>query len=321
MKQLHRGRFDGLLGPAALIGASVIWGFFPVATRAVEDSVTAPQMLLAQSLFATVALVPYIVIVRPPMPTRRYLPRAIFLGLLGTFFTGVPIIYGIHHVEAGTASLLSSMSPVVAMVCAAIFLAERFTRRLTIGVGLALAGSVAVAAIGDAGFGVAGPELWGSALVLLSAVIWGSYSVAAKPWLGRIPAASLPVIGRLASLPLAALIGSSGFIGAMRGLDWKGWLAIMAFSVGAGVIANVLFALGLERRSATEAALYSYLTPLFGVIGGIVFLSESLYPIQIAGGALILVGVGVATVWPRSRHDATGAEPRSLGELRLSDEH
>jgi drug/metabolite transporter (DMT)-like permease len=307
MTREHTGPSDGLVGPAALIGAAVIWGFFPVATRAVEDTLTPEHMLLAQSLFAALALVPYLAILRPAMPARQHLPRAVMLGLLGTFFTAVPSTYGIQHVEAGTAALLSGTSPVVVLVCSAIFLAERITPRLVGGIGLALIGSVAVATVGDGGFGVTGPALWGSTLVLLSAVIFGAYSVAAKPWFDRIPAASIPIVGRFASLPLAVPLGGSGFIAALGHLAWSGWLAVLAFSVGAGVVANALFAVGLERSTASDAAVYTYLTPLFGVVGGMAFLGESLGAVQVVGGALILIGVGVVTLLPLVRRDAADA--------------
>jgi O-acetylserine/cysteine efflux transporter len=247
------------------------------------------------------------------MPARRHLPRAVVLGLLATFFTGVPITYGLQHVQAGTASLLNGTSPIFVLALSAIFLAERGTVRLLTGLGLALVGSVAVAAVGDTGFGITPAELWGSLLVLSSAVIWATYTVAAKPWFDRIPAASLPIIGRLASLPLALPLGASGCISAVGQLDWKGWLAVMAFSVGAGVVAQALFAVGLQRSTASEAAVYTYLTPLFGVIGGIVFLGESLSPVQIAGGALILVGVAIVTPSRRSgaeMSEACRAQPR-----------
>jgi drug/metabolite transporter (DMT)-like permease len=302
---------ESWVGPAALIGAAVIWGFFPVATRYAERTLTPGQMLLAQSLFAAVALAPYIALARPPMPARRHVPRAVALGLLGTFGFGVPITYGMQHVEAGTAALLSGTSPIFIAALSVAFLGERAGARLAGGLLLALAGSMAVAAVGDAGFGVARDELLGSALVLLSSVLWGIYSVAAKPWLGRIPPASLPVLGRIASLPLALPLGASGFVAALGELSWRGWLAVLAFSIGAGVIAQVLFAVGLQHTPAAQAGMYLYLTPLFGVLGGIVFLSEALQPVQLAGGALILAGVAIATLAPRRRRavaaDVAGA--------------
>jgi drug/metabolite transporter (DMT)-like permease len=292
---------EGWVGPAALIGAAVIWGFFPVATRYAERTLTPGQMLLAQSLFAVVALAPYLALARPPMPERRHLPRAVALGLLATFGFGVPITYGMQHVEAGTAALLSGTSPIFIAALSVLFLNERASARLVAGLLLALAGSVAVAAVGEAGFGVARDELLGSTLVLLSAALWGIYSVAAKPWLGRIPAASLPVLGRIASLPLALPLGAGGFVAALGELGWRGWLAVVAFSIGAGVIAQVLFAIGLQHTPASRAGMYLYLTPLFGVLGGVVFLSEALQPVQLAGGALILAGVAIATLGPWRR--------------------
>lgn len=289
------------IGPLALMGAAVIWGLSPVASRYAQRTLTPGQVVLAQSLFASIALIPYLAIVRTPMPPRRHVWRAVALGLLATIGYGLPVTYGVQHIEAGTAALLSGTSPIFIAAFSVMFLREQVGIRLVVGLVLALTGSIVVAAVGDAGFGVAQAELLGSALVLLAALLWGVYSVAAKPWLGRIPATSLPIIGRFASVPVAIPFGAAGFGAALGDLDWKGWLAVVAYAIGAGVVAQVLFAIGLQRGAASRAGMYLYLTPLFGVVGGILLLGESIYPEQAIGGIMILAGVAIATLFPARR--------------------
>jgi drug/metabolite transporter (DMT)-like permease len=141
-------------------------------------------------------------------------------------------------------------------------------------------------------------QVLGSALVLLSAFNWGIYSVAVKPWLGRIPAMSIPMLGTLAGAPLVLPLGAGGFGGALGQLDWRGWLAVFVFAIGASVIASILFAIGLQHGMASRSGMFLYLTPLFGVIASTTLLGEPLTTGTVAGGGLILAGVLIATLRP-----------------------
>ena len=151
------------------------------------------------------------------------------------------------------------------------------------------------------GFGLSGTELWGSFLVFFAGFLWAIYSVMVKPWLGPIPPASIPMIGALAGLPLVLPFGIAGFATGLGNLDAIGWVSLLQFAIAASVFAPILFAIGLQRSSATRAGIYSYLAPVFGVIAGAALLGETIGPATVLGGALILGGVLLATLTPRPR--------------------
>jgi drug/metabolite transporter (DMT)-like permease len=294
------------IGPAALLGAAAIWGFVPVSSRYVVRTLTPGQLLVARFVFASLAVLLFIAIARPPLPSRRLLPRAVALGLLGTLGFNVPLAYGIQRVEAGPAALLNAASPIFIALLAGLMLGEVIRPRMIAGLTLALSGSVVVATISDGGLRLSSSQLLGSGLVLLSAFNWGIYSVLVKPWLGRIPAMSIPMLGTLAGAPLVLPLGADGFGGALGQLDWRGWLAVFVFALGASVIASVLFAVGLQLGMASRSGMFLYLTPLFGVIASITLLGEPFTAGAVAGGGLILAGVLIATLRPDA---ATGPLP------------
>ncbi len=296
-------RWGNRVGAAALIASSVIWGFVPVTTREVLGTLAPRHIVLARFLFASIAVLLMIAIARPPLPSRQLLPRAIFFGLLGTLGLIVPLTLGLQHVEAGTGALLNATSPAFTVVLAALLLAEPLRPRVIVGLSLALMGSAVVAAGSGGGFGLDGEQLWGSFLVLLSAIVWAVYSVMVKPWLGPIPPSSIPIVGSLAGLPLVLPFGAAGFVSGLQHLDPIGWVAVVQFALGAAVIAPILFAVGLARTPASRAGMYGYLTPLFGVAAGAALLGETIGPATLAGGVLLLAGVLVATVAPRTSGD------------------
>jgi len=284
------------LGPACLLGAALVWGFVPTSTRHVVQTLTPGNILLTRFLVGALAAVILIWGFRAPMPPRDLIPRAIFLGLLGQLGFNVPLAYGIQHVEAGTAALISGLSSVFIAALAVPLLGERLHARVVVGLVLALAGSVIVTVMSGGELSLTRDQAFGSLLILLSATLWAIYSVIVKPWLGKIPPTSIPMLGSIAGLPIMILIGASGLVSGLSDLTWTGWLGVAQFTITASVIAPILWAVGLQRGEASRAGLYLYLTPLFGVIISAILLNEPITIGTIAGGVLIVAGVVLATL-------------------------
>lgn len=283
------------IGPAALLGSVLIWGFVPSSTRHVVQTLSSGQILLARFLVGAIAAAIMLGLFRAPLPPRRLLPQAIGLGLLGQLGFNVPLAYGIRFVEAGTTSLISGMSPIFMAALAALLLRETVRTRVIVGLALALAGSAVVALVSGGEVSFTRDQAAGSLLILLSAILWAVYSVIVKPWLGPIPPSSVPMIGSIAGLPLMLPLGASGFAGSLGELDAVGWLAVAQFTLLASVVAPILWAVGLQRGEAARSGLYLYLVPLVGVVAGAVLLGEQIGVWTVAGGALILAGVVLAT--------------------------
>ncbi|HMM40520.1 MAG TPA: EamA family transporter [Thermomicrobiales bacterium] len=280
----------------ALLGATLIWGFVPVSTRHVVGTLEPGHILLARFVVGAAVGAVALGLLGAPAPPRRVVLRAIGLGLLGQLGFNVPLAYGIQYVASGTAALVSSMSPVFMALLAVPLLNERLRPRVVLGLLLALIGSAIVVAVGGGEIALSGDQVFGSLLMLLSAILWAIYSVIVKPWLGPIPPTSIPMVGSIAGLPLMLLLGTGGFAGALGDLDPPGWLAVVLFTVGASVVAPILWAVGLQGGAAARAGMFLYLVPLVGVVSGAILLGEPVGVGTIVGGALVLFGVAVATL-------------------------
>ena len=85
----------------------------------------------------------------------------------------------------------------------------------------------------------------------------------------------------------------------VRGPHWPqttgGWLAIVGIALLCTVVAITLYFAGLERIGPVRASTLSTIEPLCAVVLAAILLGETLAPVQLAGGALILAGaVGIA---------------------------
>ena len=305
----------GLAAPAALLGAVMMWGLTPTATRYLVDTDFTPgHILVWRFLAGGILSVVIIAVSRPRMPARRDVRLSLALGLFGVLGFNVPLAYGINLIEGGVAALLLGLQPGLTAIFAGVFLREAVSRLVIAGLVISLLGTALVALSGPSGIDPTGRYLLGCALVLVAAVAYATYTVVAKPFLGeRLPGPAIAMIGTTAALPFVAPLGASGFGSALGSLDVSGWLAAILLAAGASVFAPILFNLGLSLGQATSAGIYLYLVPVIGATTSVVLLGERLSAAAVIGGVLVIAGVIVATIpqsFDRRRPLETGVGTR-----------
>jgi drug/metabolite transporter (DMT)-like permease len=292
------GRALAVLG---LVGATLLWGTSPVATKLALADV--PPITLA---FVRLA-VAYLVLAPLVRRSGRRPARGSGPALLGlTGFAGFVLLrnVGLGVAPAAHASLIEGGgTPVLATFLAVALLGERPTVRYLNGMLLALAGVALTILPGRAGAG--GPSLVGDGLLFVGTACFAAYTV-----LGRracCGGGSLAVVagsmryGLFALAPFAA--GELMFAG-MSLPDFGTALLLLYLGVGCSAAAYALWGYGLSRLPAGQVALLGNLELLFGVTLA-ALLGEAFSPVQIAGGAAILAGIWLATterrLWPIGR--------------------
>ncbi len=243
----------------------------------------APAVLLGALAARSGALV-------PPRGDRR---AVLVLGLLFAAYLAL-LIAGEQTVDAGTASMLAETSPILAAVLAAIFLGERASRLLFVGLGISFAGTALIALSGEEGFEPSAGVL----LVLAAAVAQAALLVVQRPLLKRQPAvhvvAQASVVGAVLMLPFAGQA-----VEGVRDARVEATLSIIALAITAGAISYVTLAYALARSALTGAVTaVLYLVPPATIVVGWITLGESPAPLSMMGGAVAVVGVVVATWRP-----------------------
>jgi O-acetylserine/cysteine efflux transporter len=149
-----------------------------------------------------------------------------------------------------------------------------------------------------AGGGGGGASLGGDALMLASVTVSATFVVVQAAILrGQDPIALTAVqmfAGALAAVPNAVLEGlpsapaSAGPVAALLALSTIGTLAPFA-----------LFAYGQSRVAPELAGAFLNLEPLVGTAAGALAFGDPFGPLQVAGGAVILLGIALSTAPPR----------------------
>jgi drug/metabolite transporter (DMT)-like permease len=237
--------------------------------------------------------------------TGRRLAAVAACGLVGIVGYNVPMTLGIQHVQAGLAGILLATEPLWIALLSVVFLKQRLTRPLALGLAVAFLGVVTLSIGG--GIAVDPSMLAGASLVLLAAFMWGVYSVAVGPLVRRFGALRISAVTLwIGTVPLVAFAFRAMFT-AGHALTPMGWLVLALYGLGPNLTGILLWNYGLSRVPSTKAGLMLNLYPVVSVIGGITFLDERLNVVTLIGGAIIICGLFVT----ESRSGARSTEGKN----------
>lgn len=245
----------------------------------------AARFALAGAIFVSVTLAAE----RTLRIERRHLPL-VGLAIAALFANQLSFVLAIDRTTASTIGLLLGAIPIFAGLLGLVTGRETPSRRFWLG---ALVSSVGVALVAVGAGEVSG----GAAGILLgvsTAATWALYSVTAPPLMEtyspyRISALVIP--GAWGLLLLAGLP-------ATRDQEWdlgpEIWALLLFATVGPLVVTNVLWFRSLHRIGPARATLAANLQPFVAAVLAVVLLSEPLAALQVAGGALIALGILLA---------------------------
>lgn len=176
----------GWLPLVAVVVTLVLWASAFVAIRHLKDDSSPGALSLGRLLVGSACLGAVALWRGLPKPTRREWVSIALIGVLWFGVYNVALNEGERRVDAGTASMLIQVSPVLIALLAAAFLSERFTAALGVGLAVAFAG---VAVIGlSTSDSESGRDLVGVALVLVSALVYAISVILQKPLMARLAA-------------------------------------------------------------------------------------------------------------------------------------
>ena len=281
---------------AAVAVTLLLWSSAFVAIRYLGDDFSPGALSLGRLLVGAACLGVVALSRGVPRPSRRDLLSIVVIGVLWFGVYNVALNEGERRVDAGTAAMLIQVSPVLIALLAALFLSERFTVFLGIGLALAFGG---VALIGLSTSPGSNHDVLGVLLCVLSAVVYSVSVILQKPLMARVQAVHVTwlacTVGALACLPFAGDLVRETADAPASSIAWVVYLGVFPTA-----IAFTTYAFALTHMSASSLGVTTYLVPPLTIVMGLVFLGEAPPTMAYAGGALALVGVAVARRKPRT---------------------
>jgi drug/metabolite transporter (DMT)-like permease len=275
----------------------LLWSSAFVAIRHLGHSFSPGSLSLGRLVVGSVALGVVLLMRGWTMPARRDWPGLVVIGVLWFGLYNVALNAGEHRVDAGTAAMLIQISPVLVAVLAAVFLKERATPMLGVGLLVAFAG-VVVIATSTSDHGSRDPV--GVLLCLVAAAAYAVSLIFQKPLVSRLSAIEVTwiacTVGALTCLPFAGDLVRDTAAASTSDISWVVYLGAFPTAV-----AFSTYAFALSSMTAGNLSVTTYLVPPITVLLSWVFLSEAPPAMAYVGGVLCLVGVGLARRRPRTR--------------------
>ncbi len=230
---------------------------------------------------------------------RRPLPRGVanlaLISAIGASFTALGfggMFLGGGKISPGAATVLANVQPLFAAVLGIMFLSERLTPRIAIGLLLGFCGVVIMSLPGFTGQNREA-NLQAVAFITLGAVGTAVGNVLLKRLAGRagvdvLMATGLQLLAGAGMLAIATQSIGSGWVVA--------WTPRVAFSLiglaifGSALVTVLWFHL-LEHAPLNRLNSFTFLTPIFGLLLGRMFFAERFGLVQVAGMVVIVIGV------------------------------
>jgi drug/metabolite transporter (DMT)-like permease len=272
---------------------TALWGFQQVTVKWIAADVSLVMQAALRSIIATVLLVAW-----ARLRDLRLFDRdgTLWAGIAaGILFAGefVFIYGGLAYTNASRMSVFIYLTPPLTALGLHFFVAsERLTPRQWVGVLIAFAGIVLAFADGfSAQLGTYLGDLCG----LIAAVLWASTTVVIRATRLAAATATKTLFYQLGvsavALPLASwLMGE-------KGIENVSALVVASLAYQGAIVAFASYLAWfwlLTRYLAAPLSVLSFLTPMFGVLSGVVFLSEPVSATFLV--AALLVGAGIVLV-------------------------
>lgn len=214
------------------------------------------------------------------------------LGLVGNSLYQWFFLEGVPRLPASYTSIVSSTNPVWVALLSVLWLREPLPRMAYAGLAISLGG---VMILSGETLSQGRAQWLGIVFVLLSAVSWAVYTVGARRFASRYRLLTWTGGSFVVGMVPYWLLHTPDMLG-ITGVAVPVW--VWALLVASGLLANTLAFLtwmqGVRQLGPVRVAVFSNLTPVVGVLAGVIFLGERL-PVQaLLGGLLTLIGIVIA---------------------------
>ena len=274
---------DVLMG----LAVPLIWGLGVVFAKAAIEHF--PPILLMAIRFTLTALV-LVWFVKPPWHIMRQVAAIAFISAAVQYSLTFTALRGL---DASTAALVLQIEVPFLVLLGAALLHERVGLRKWLGIAIAFVGVALIA--GEPRMG----QAWGSLLLLVG----GAFSWA----IGQIMVRRLGEVGGLTMIAWVAVFAApqlfvfsfvfeDDHLSHIASAGWVVWSTVAYLGLVMTALGYGLWYSLIGRHPVSRVGPFLLLLPVFSILGGVILLGETLTPLIVLGGAIVIVGVTVIMV-------------------------
>ncbi|MEK7832527.1 MAG: EamA family transporter, partial [Acidobacteriota bacterium] len=269
-------------------GAATLWGFSGVVTSYLlrNRQMRPDDLLVFRTGFASLILFGWLRLTAKHLIKIRLadLPYFALLGLIGLVANQGFYYLALTKVSVGYALMLQYLAPIFLMAYGVLSKTERMTAGKLTSAAMAL-GGVALMLIGQPG-GFGKISVIGSLCAVGSGIGFAFYTAYGKHGLRQYDSRTMMAYAFLSAALIWLMIRPPWKI-AWASYDLPSWAFFFYLGVVATVLPFALYLASLKHLEASRTSLTSILEPVVAATAAWIWLGQSLWPLQIAGGLAV----------------------------------
>ena len=286
----------------------LLGGIFAVSTASIlirfarQAGVPALMVDAYRLSIATLVLSP-IVLRRHTAELKRLTRRDWLAALASGVFLALHFATWVSSLDYTTVTssvVLVTTGPIWVALASWLFLREKLSRAIVVGLIVSVAGGIIVGLSDSAGFGLAGSQLWGDFLALAGAWFVAGYLLIGRQLRDRMSliAYIFIVYGSAAVLLIAlGLASGASFTADAAGVPYQPiglvWLSLMALFPQ--LLGHSSYNYALRFLPTTYVAVVALAEPVGTSLLAFFLLNELPPPLTIVGALVILIGIAIAS--------------------------
>ena len=250
-------------------------------------SVSSGELALYRAVLAAICIGGYLLLRRQPINFKAIRKELILLlisgGAMG--FNWILLFEAYKYTTVSVATLSYYFAPVIVTVACPILFREKLTKKQIVCFVMSTVGLVLITVTGNMTAG--GRDLVGIGFGLGAAVLYASVVLLNK-FIKNVAGIHRTFLQFLAAIiVLVPYVALSGGV-TLGGMSTTGWVCLLTVGIVHTGITYCLYFSSLADLPGQKAAILSYIDPLVAVVISVTVLGETIRPLQVLGGALIL---------------------------------
>ena len=294
-----------LTGNLACFAAYAIFGFNIVSCKsiAIDGNITPMALFCLRSFGATVLFWIWSMFTAPKEQiARKDVWKVALASFLGLFMTQLSFLFAITKTTAIDASIMSTLSPIMALIISAIVIKERITWSGIAGIALSLVGvMILIFNCVSIRSGADSTSIWGLLGMVVNTLSFASYVGIFKPLIQKYSVVTFMkwmfLFSSLMALPFSfKAFGASNLAAVPMDVMWQ----VLFVVVFATFVAYFLIPIGQKRLRPVVVCMYTYVQPVIAMVIALAMGLDTLNALKILATVLVFTGVGLVNFVPKS---------------------
>lgn len=215
------------------------------------------------------------------------LTAALLMGLVRKLM----MMFGLSRTSPIDGSIIATIVPLIVLVVSVVARLDKFTFRKVLGLGLGLAGAVAVVLTSNMS-SHANSELWGNVMMMCSGVVTAIYMVFLRRMVSKYRITTvLRAIYTISAVVILPLGMNSVIKSDFSDMNTHLWLAAAFVVVVPTYLPNLLLNYSLRYLQPTVSSSYTYIQPVLAVALSVAMGLDRLHADTVLFAAVLFVGV------------------------------